>query len=137
MKHLKPTFLLTVLPFMLCGCPAEDLSLFVLTQFANQSDDTLIVAVATNCSDSIYPYIDDSTFPYTNTIFPYQTGNIEYPLSRKYAFDKYPVIQFFVFRLRDYLGYTQEELHNGHYELRRYELTREWLEEHDWTVVYP
>ena len=137
MKHLKPFVLLTALSAMLSGCIYEDLSLPVLARFVNQSADTLIVAVTINYPDTIYPYIDDSTFPYSNTILPYQKGNIEYSFSREYAFEKYPVIQFFVFRLQDYLSHTEEELHNGHYELRRYELTREWFKEHDWTVVYP
>ena len=137
MKHLKSIFLLTVLPVMLCGCPAEDLSLPILARFNNQSADTLIVAISTNYPDTIYPYIDGSTFPYTNMILPYKTGNIEFSSGRKYAFDKYPVIQLFVFRLGDYLGRTEEDLHKAHLALRRYELTREWLEEHDWTVTYP
>ena len=92
MKHLKSIFLLTVLPVMLCGCPAEDLSLPVLAQFENQSADTLIVAICPNYPDTIYPYIYDSTFPYTNMILPYKSGNIEFSSGRKFAFDKYPVM---------------------------------------------
>jgi len=61
-------------------------------------------------------------------------------------FEEYPIIQLFVYKKSEFYSYLHlpypdiDSLKQRNFrpiELRRYELTREWLEEHDWTVVYP
>lgn len=56
---------------------------------------------------------------------------------RDNAFKRYPTIQLYVFEIDSLQYFTQSFDSILTSEFRRYELTKEWMEEHDWTVTYP
>ena len=124
------------------SCIFAEQMIFEFCSFMNNSDDTLVVAVATNYPDTILPYYDVGR----KICLPRQKTAIDLADSRKALFKKASVIQLFVYDKNDLdafvtkyypdvdsMGYYRYQ----HFELRRYELTRDWLEEHDWTVTYP
>ncbi len=141
MKKLIPYFAFMILAGHSCIL-GEQLS-FDFCTFTNNSNDTLVIYTNTHYPDTILP-------PYNNTSEdfcpPHHTITIGTVNRRETMFKKNSVIQAFVYKWSDILAFRKKQpavvdsLFNigpYHLELRRYELTREWLDEHDWTVVYP
>lgn len=117
----------------------EDMgSLFVLVRFSNNSDDTLIVFDSILYPDTIFPYYDERQLRADYYIIPpHRTNDIDYPASRTYIYKKISALQLFVYNYSVVKHLDGTDLRDSKYLLRRYELTKEWMEEHDWTVTYP
>ena len=108
--------------------------------FNNSSDDTICIHFSLDYPDTLSPIPRRKI----TRFLPHQSIVITSLSSRTELFAKTKVIQAFVYRAKDinnivdeFHGKTDSVLRERHIELRRYELSREWLEEHDWTVVYP
>ena len=101
-------------------------------KFINNSDITVyVIQDEDGYPDSIVPKnrgLGDRALPKEQT-WLYCWGSS----SRDEYLAENPTIQLFVCDLRVYYpGIDLQEL-----LLKRYVLTREWLEQHDWTVTYP
>lgn len=87
---------------------------------------------------------------YTDTVIPERIGytfhakphelvtfSVSFDTREEYM-QKNPVIQVFI---ADYDAMRRDknypQVNNKDYFLKRYELTREWLEEHNWIIDYP
>ncbi len=101
-------------------------------KFINNSDITVyVIQDEDGYPDSIVPKnrgLGDRALPKEQT-WLYCWGSS----SRDEYLAENPTIQLFVCDLRTYSpGINLQDL-----VLKRYVLTREWLEQHDWTVTYP
>ena len=111
-----------------------------LLTFDNRSDQRLwIIACGEEYPDTLYPFGHGGGNEYS----PHEKSSIwlnygidEFP-SRLDYLAKYPIIQVFVVDHETRMTFSTDTIRARNLVLRRYELTREWLEEHDWTVVYP
>lgn len=109
------------------------------------------LTIQNNSDMAIYTYLDD-TYPDTflthqiasEVCQPHQTVTLLTHYSQTDIFDRNPIIQLFVMDVNDVMNFFKTDDDSvgykfpyAHLELKRYELTREWLEQHDWTVTYP
>lgn len=105
--------------------------------FENRTGITLAVCTSLEYPDTfLTPWAKRSMHTISNG-----TDEIRLPLPKDEIFAKTDRVQLFIY---DQNVLTEAELDKSptpikdrHLELRRYELTRDWLEEHNWTVVYP
>lgn len=143
---MKKLFFLSLLSLVLinssCNFLAETLW-YDFGYFENNTDDSLTIYTNTYYPDTILPQYNNASH---DVCPPHQRVTIETDNSRRAMFKKNRIIQLFVYKTHDITTYMIshyppiDSMYNfrfQHLELRRYELTREWLEEHDWTVVYP
>ena len=94
-----------------------------------------------------YPNTSKITYSKEDKCPPYQSIDYITAYYRDELFRENPVVELFIFDCDDLDAYyandkvpittLYEQLPKAHIELKRYELTREWLEQHDWTVTYP
>lgn len=136
---LLPIFLFTQCELMFRGDGPFD-----FCDFRNESEDTLTFCMSRDYPDTMMTAWQ-STY-HRNDCPPGEAIRIECEFNRKDMFEEYPIIQLFVYKKSEFYSYLKlpypdidslEQRNFRPIELRRYELTREWLEEHDWTVVYP
>ncbi len=111
---------------------------FDLFTFRNTSSDSLICVVNYEYPDTLIPLIGQLE----RYVPPLKDTTYAYHDTRKNFFKKYSSIRVYVFLLDNYDDFysTHEATENilkYNIEKKRYELTREWLEQHDWTVTYP
>ena len=104
----------------------------------NNSTDSLVIVVDYNYPDTS---MAKSRWHYA---WPPQKDTIyfERDNDRETIFKRNSVVQIFAFKFKDWITfYTANDLDvnivDYHIPYKRYELTREWLEQHDWTVTYP
>lgn len=88
--------------------------------------------------DTLYPlgYGMNEYAPHETSSF-YISGHRDYWKSRDQYLNEFPVIQVFIVDAKTLLEQKEVYIREHHLILRRYELTRKWLEQHNWTVVYP
>ena len=88
--------------------------------------------------DTLYPlgYGMDEYAPHETSSF-YISDHRDYWKSRDQYLNEFPVIQVFIVDAKTLLEQEEVSIREHHLILRRYELTRKWLEQHNWTVVYP
>lgn len=111
-----------------------------LVTFKNDSKDSITVQLSNSYPDTICP-------PFSNVLGgclcpPLQQEDVLVYEDPNELLNKYPVIQVFVFKsstVKEFFDTHRifDPIGKYHLELKRYELTREWLEAHDWTVTYP
>ena len=114
-----------------------------LLKFKNNSDiDLRINVLGETYSDTLYPahraWGDEIIAHESEDIWVSCLKNGQGVGTREEYLADYPIVQIFV--LDDKLRKQKiplDTIRAYNMILRRYELTREWLEEHDWTVVYP
>ena len=106
----------------------------VISAFYNNSDKTVCLLYTHNYPDTTITKEDNPNFDSEG--IPPHTHRLAYSyLSRKQVFRRNYIVQIYVLdwdKTRSKLPFEERFSY-----LRRYELTREWLEEHDWTVTYP
>ena len=56
---------------------------------------------------------------------------------RDYPFSFNPILQVFIYNKTTMNTIPWDSVRSQSHPLRRYEVTREWMEEHDWTITYP
>ena len=139
MKILRFFLMACIATFPLSSCIlGEDLGLFVLAKFNNNSDDTLLVFDSEFYPDTIFPYYDERQLRAEFYIVPpHSISDLNSPVSRKYFYERTYALQLFVYNYSVVRLMDASDLRKNEYLLRRYELTKEWMEEHDWTVTYP
>ena len=136
MKKLSTIFLLIICPTLLISClfaeeigPGEP-----FITFYNNSDKTVCLLYTHNYPDTTITKEDNPNFDSEG--IPPHTHRLAYSyLSRKQVFRRNYIVQIYVLdwdKTRSKLPFEERFSY-----LRRYELTRKWLEEHDWTVTYP
>lgn len=105
--------------------------------FRNNSDDTLSLYINYDYPDTVLrKYLD------VGSGLPHQETNVRTSASREHLFKNYRVVQIFVYKTKDVMFFYKthnlnEPLGGNHLELKRYELTKDWSEEHNWTITYP
>ena len=133
----------SVLLFVQCGWLTMEPAGINLLKFKNNSDiDLRINVLGETYPDTLYPahraWGDEiNAHESTDIWVPCLKNGQEVGTREEYLAD-YPIVQIFV--LDDKLRKQKiplDTIRAYNMILRRYELTREWLEEHDWTVVYP
>lgn len=119
-----------------CWWMGEDFGGIPFITIDNQSDKEILLCYTfdhpdtTLYRDHFYPAKNNGPTP------PY-TKEVAYCKStRKEVFGMNPIVQIFVLDYKQWTNYKLSDEERWSY-LRRYEFTREWLEEHDWTVTYP
>jgi len=115
----------------------EDLGNYEFIIFRNNCDDTLVLYVNYQYPDTLMAQNGD-----VGIGIPHQDSKIEAYASRKYIFKNHQIIQLFIYKLDDVTEFYKnhhpnDPLGGNHLELKRYELTKDWLEEHNWTITYP
>jgi len=140
MKKFVLFVLLAIAAVMMTQCDVNLIPerYLVLFTFRNNSSDSLVYVVNYEYPDTLIPYVGywaEYAPPLKDTIYNYEN-------SRKYFFNHYSYIHIYVFIMKDwYQFYDTHELNENilKYNLHKksYELTKEWLEQHDWTVTYP
>ena len=108
----------------------------------NNSDKTLLIGMGQD-----YPNTSKITYSKEDKCPPYQSIDYITAYYRDELFRENPVVELFIFDCDDLDAYYAndkvplqvliEQLPKADILLKRYELTREWLEQHDWTVTYP
>lgn len=138
MNKYYPVIFVLLSIFILSSCAwmGEDKSGVPFIALNNQSDETVMLIYKFDYPDTMlyhtYSLIawDDLPIP------PHKKRVANCALTREEVFSLNPIVQIFVVDYKKrYNSKLPEEERNAY--LRRYELTREWLEEHDWTVTYP
>jgi len=105
--------------------------------FRNNSDDSLSLYINYDYPDTVLrKYLD------VGCGIPHQETNVSAYANREHLFKNHLVVQIFVYKTNDVKDFYKthdynEPLGGHHLELKRYELTREWLEEHNWIIDYP
>ncbi len=136
MKHNSPFILLYVcLPLLLSSCNwfAETIS-FKFCSFDNNSDTTYFyIALSTDYPDTLYHW-EDGYWIRCNLF--YRGQDISFADPPEHYFEKNKVLQLFLFYDDRVWNYEDSAKWSKQF-LRRYEFTREWMEEHDWTITYP
>lgn len=132
MKRLFTYFILGLITmFLLSQCdywPEE----YPFLRFVNRSGVDVAVRISTEYPDTL---INDYGFKRCSQ---HDTTELttHFPIEELFAMNdtiQLIVLDWYHFRENYYVSF--DSLNRN--ILRRYELTREWLEEHDWTVVYP
>ena len=104
--------------------------------FDNQSDKEVLLCYTFDYPDSTL-YRDHFYPAHDNVSTPPHTKKVAYCEStRKEIFSMNSIVQIFVVDYKQWSNYSIPDEVRWSY-LRRYELTREWLEKHNWTVTYP
>ncbi len=111
---------------------------YTFVTFENRTGLRLEVCTSLDYPDTL---LSDEAHYTTNTVDCNASEEIKLPYSRGEIFAKTAIVQLFVFDhnvlIEAELDKSQVPIRDRHLELRRYELSREWLEEHNWTVTYP
>ena len=107
--------------------------------FRNNSQEELVAIY-----DFEYPDTLLKNFWYSFYCPPQKDTTLWHEYEKDVFIEKYPIFQLFIFRDSDVTNYLSAPvpIENGAITeikpvLKRYVLTREWLEQHDWTVTYP
>lgn len=121
-------------PFLFTGCVIcfFDVPFF---SFENNSDKFVEVLLTLDYPDTTIT--SDDTWRYSHVYGSHVKGDFLFSMLRDNAFKRYPTIQLYVFEIDSLQYYRQSFDSILTSELRRYELTKEWMEEHNWTVTYP
>lgn len=108
----------------------------------NNSDRHLIIGISVD-----YPNTSKIALSKADTCPPYQSADYIVGFYRNELFEMNPIIELYIYDRYDIAAYYAndkvplqdliEQLPKADILLKRYELTREWLEQHDWTVTYP
>ena len=105
--------------------------------FRNNSDDTLSLYINYDYPDTVLrKYLD------VGCGLPNQETNVSAYADREHLLKNHRVVQIFVYKTKDVMAFYKthdlnEPLGGNHLELMRYELTKDWLEENNWTIEYP
>lgn len=135
--------LLATLLFASCWRIADVLSYDPneLLTFQNNSGDTLMIAISLDYPDTLYPRRIRGCY---EPVGPHESRTLDLGHTREEAFSN-PILQLFVYNWSQFMSFSREQRETdikgsirwSNMELRRYELTKEWMEEHNWTVTYP
>lgn len=108
----------------------------------NNSDKTLLIGMSLD-----YPNTSKIMYSKEDKCPPHQSTDYITAYYPSELFRENPIVELFIFDCDDLDAYyandkvpittLYEQLPKAHIELKRYELTHEWLEQHDWTVTYP
>ena len=130
-KLCYPLLILLMVLFTQC----EEVDPFVrFFTFQNNSSEDILLRISTNCADTLLP--EDCIEAY-GVYRAGQSTDVTYQLSFIEELLTNDVLTLFAYDYKMFAYTPFDSVRHNHLELRRYELTREWLEEHDWTVVYP
>ena len=110
------------------------------------------ITIHNNSDIELYVYLDDGypdtflTHHLASTLCqPHQSASLEIDADRNAFFsDRNSIAQVFIMNADSVSAFFKSDDDSlgfkfpyAHLELKRYELTRDWLEQHDWTVTYP
>ena len=138
MRRYHLIFIAIFSTFIIYSCVwlGEDLAGNPFITIDNQSDKEILLFYTFDYPDTtlyrehFYPARNDGPTP------PH-TKEVAYCKStRQEVFGMNPIVQIFVVDYKQWRDNSLPSEVRWSY-LRRYELTRKWLEEHDWTVTYP
>ena len=128
------------LALLLTGClwVPETLT-FKFVRFDNKSPmENFYVTLSLDYPDTSFHYEDWSWY---DKCFLFHKGqDISFGFIPDYYFEKNKVLQLFLFYddgQRDFADTAKWHKKWATQFLRRYEFTREWMEEHNWTITYP
>lgn len=142
MKKTYFTLLITsfVLLFCQCGPIYMDPPGMHFCQFVNNSDMTIgVIMSGREYPDTLFPW----GYAYGDEFGPNEKNDYtishykDYQKTRDEYLNEFPIIQVFVIDYNLCGKISPDTIRKYNMVLRRYELTRKWLEEHDWTVTYP
>lgn len=108
--------------------------------FENKSDQTVGFIIRHVPPEA--PYSRAETLSSTNMYPGNNTFTVWHNEVEMYkAFEKYPVLYLYIFNadtlFEAFVAATEYKLIESHRELKMMELTKQYMEEHDWTVTYP
>jgi hypothetical protein len=141
MKKYCISILITSFVLLFSQCvPVMDPDGMHFCQFVNNSDITIgVIMSGREYPDTLYPLGKGYGWEFA----PHKKGDyiishyLDYNKTRDEYLKEFPIVQVFVIDY-DLCGkVAPDTIRKYNMVLRRYELTREWLEEHNWTVTYP
>lgn len=132
MKKLS-ILLLIFMSMSLAQCEKEDEFTRFIT-FRNNSARDILLRISTNYPDTMLP--KDCIEVY-EVFRAGQSTDAVFLQSYIKKILMNDVLILFVYDYKTFAYTPFDSVRINHLELSRYELTREWLDEHDWTVVYP
>lgn len=112
----------------------------VLCTFANQSNrDVCIIISGREYPDTLYPqgYGIGIEVHAQDESEAYISHHLDYWKTREQYLEEFPIIQLFVVDREIARNKRPSTIRAHKLILRRYEISREWLEQHNWRIVYP
>ena len=140
-KFIIPFFIGLAGMFLNTSCLFYEEWFFPLMTFENNSNMTVRVVPSLEYPDTLPPAYQKYHY-YIDWYAPHVKGEFDFITKREKVFKNYPVIQFFIYDVSEYNTLDETELRERELDqklklLHRYEVTRGWMEEHDWTITYP
>lgn len=118
-----------------CNWLAESFS-YKFCRFDNSSSKKFFYAyLSIDYPDTIFHWNNRSS--YERDLLFYKGQDIYFANPRNEYFKKHKTLQIFLFSGTEDRHEWNDSAQFISNFLRRYEVTREWMDEHDWTITYP
>ena len=117
---------------MILCCSCDEWPEYDWLTVNNKSQDTLLIFFSVNYPDTLYP----EEWFHWGLIPPDTVLSVRSYDERDYPFSYNSIVQLFIYNktIFDQIPWESRRLARP---LRRYEVTRPWMDEHGWTITYP